>query len=238
MKPLTEIYADSARGIYIPQFFAETFDREAWKHIDPDDIDILRQGPDHSEYWGAWESVLDNAETVGGAILYQDGDLFVVNLDKARDELQSVIDGRVEYETEHRDAGDNYAHLPAESWTNTDTDRLMDELRDREIDTRGIDPETVAEMALDLFEMETDHMFSMFGKTRGIMIACYPIQEIEIDLREMIESDLAYDLAKDGVDAYVRHDGFAYVTTDCAWSAVVDPEKLKQAIADYVEERA
>jgi len=77
-----ECYSDNARGIYIPQHFAETFNT-GWSNIDQEDISILKQGPDHELYWDAWTEVLDNAkfEKDGNTwILYQDGDLWCVCL--------------------------------------------------------------------------------------------------------------------------------------------------------------
>ena len=75
-----EIYADSARGIYIPQHFAESHG-ENWTGFDNEDIAVLMDGPENEEYWDTWGHVLDNAEvTFRGYTwtLYQDGDLFCV----------------------------------------------------------------------------------------------------------------------------------------------------------------
>jgi hypothetical protein len=79
-----ELLLDDARGIYIPQAFAECFDLDAW-HVSPDDAAILAQGPEHDLYWDTWQDVLDNAYymangqsdlTAGLWTLEQDGCLF------------------------------------------------------------------------------------------------------------------------------------------------------------------
>jgi hypothetical protein len=52
-----------------------------WSGIDADDVAILETGPDHEQYWDAWQDVLDNATWTDGKntwTLYQDGDLFAV----------------------------------------------------------------------------------------------------------------------------------------------------------------
>lgn len=69
---------DSARGVYIPQNFAQRFVLEEW-YVDQEDADILDQGPEHEWYWEAWESVLNKAhyEHEGYTYrLHQDGDLW------------------------------------------------------------------------------------------------------------------------------------------------------------------
>ena len=75
-----EILADSNRGMYIPQHFAEAC-ADRWENIMPDDLEVLLAGPDNPEYWDAWASVLDTAQYMDGDyryILWQDGDLFAV----------------------------------------------------------------------------------------------------------------------------------------------------------------
>jgi hypothetical protein len=74
------LFANSAYGVYIPQFFAESIDRGMVTGISEEEYSILLEGPEHEEYWDAWESVLDNARiTIDGSIyyLYQDMDLWI-----------------------------------------------------------------------------------------------------------------------------------------------------------------
>ena len=92
MEPKQSIlFADSARGIYVPQHFAESIDPTQWRYIDSDDLNTLRAGPSHPDYWDAWDSVLDNAESNDGGVLHQDGDLWVIYVDSARDAINAEI---------------------------------------------------------------------------------------------------------------------------------------------------
>lgn len=75
---------DSARGVYIPQGFAEMFGRfnGTWSGVDLDDLDVLFEGPDHEWYWESWDNILNNAEYKGvdGVTyhLHQDGDVWLI----------------------------------------------------------------------------------------------------------------------------------------------------------------
>ena len=75
------LFADSNRGQYIPQYFAEAIKREGVSGVSAEEFDILTAGPDHPDYWETWDRVLNNAR-VSDAIrsyeLHQDGDLWLV----------------------------------------------------------------------------------------------------------------------------------------------------------------
>lgn len=75
-------YADSARGIFIPQFFAESIRRELVQNVTDEDWTILESGPDHEQYWDTWDDVTSSAiltDDFGDTwTLYQDGDLWLV----------------------------------------------------------------------------------------------------------------------------------------------------------------
>src|SRR5437764_7412139 len=78
--PAITILLDSARGVYIPKNFAESFDMEKW-HVSENDKACLLAGPydEQDLYWDVWTSVLDNAyfEHNGAKWhLSQDGDLW------------------------------------------------------------------------------------------------------------------------------------------------------------------
>jgi len=76
----TELMVDCHHGIYIPQIFAETVNRDLFgDSISAEDYAILESGPDHEAYWDAWDSILSSAETEDGVSLWQDGDLWAVN---------------------------------------------------------------------------------------------------------------------------------------------------------------
>lgn len=79
-------YADSARGQYIPQYFAESVKRECVSGISPVQFAILRHGPEDEFYWDVWHEVESSAivtDPDSGIeyTLYQDGDLWLVPAD-------------------------------------------------------------------------------------------------------------------------------------------------------------
>jgi hypothetical protein len=77
-----ELYADSNRGVYIPQFFAQTVRRDLLTGVNADELAVLEAGPDHEDYWDTWNDVLNNAQLAhplwGECYLYQNGDLWVM----------------------------------------------------------------------------------------------------------------------------------------------------------------
>ena len=78
-------YADSARGIYIPQHFAETIKRDCVTGVSEEQFAILESGPDTEFYWDVWCEVTDSAIVTNQSgesyTLYQDGDLWLVPSD-------------------------------------------------------------------------------------------------------------------------------------------------------------
>ena len=73
-----------AAGIYIPQIWAEQASHR-WDSYSSEDLAILKEGPEHPDYWDAWVTTLDNARYKGPSehywTLYQDGDLWTVRDD-------------------------------------------------------------------------------------------------------------------------------------------------------------
>lgn len=214
MTKQAQLFLDSNRGVYIPQHFAEMIDPADWRGIVADDIAALKAGPESDDYWHAWHIVLDNAETLDGGKLYQDGDLWLI----WPGEAQGYIDSIVEYEESHPDAGDGYSHLPAESWTSDDTAELIRKLIERGVDLCGVDHDRIADLALDHFKMQPGHGFSIRDTDSQICIACYPIQEIEIQT----EFD---DVTLEAIGACHRGN-LVYVATDVSWDAMVDVAAL------------
>lgn len=76
------LYADSNRGVYIPQYFAESANRDFFTGISDSDWTDLAKGPDFEWYWETWDRVLDNAITVTGEVLHQDGDLWLGSVEE------------------------------------------------------------------------------------------------------------------------------------------------------------
>ena len=248
---ISELFADSARGIYIPQHFAESYATEKWKYIDADDIQILLVGPNHQFYWDAWDSVLNNAETICGGVLHQDGDLWVVWPQLAIDAVNEYCSDALEYEESHIDAGNNYAHLVQDSWDEQKTRDLIKNLIgpdvqdltkdyfdvDRwipkwEVDPMGLDKDIIADIAIDLFEMKRGSIYGPFAD--GVVLDAFAIGEIEVDLSDLGVDDIMWDMIRESCDAYISGNGSAYLGTDSVWFAVVDPVALQSAIADHV----
>lgn len=79
---MPDLYADGARGVYIPQYFAESVRRECVRGVWEEDWKVLEAGPEHKWYWETWDEVLSNAEIVEPSgrrgQLWQDGDLWIV----------------------------------------------------------------------------------------------------------------------------------------------------------------
>ena len=91
MKPDTiQILFDGSRGIYIPQEFAQYCDH--WCGLSDWARGVLTAGPNHPDYWFAWEQVLENAYFIDSGkrefTLHQNGDLFAVCLDEMSESKQ------------------------------------------------------------------------------------------------------------------------------------------------------
>lgn len=90
-----EIFADSSRGQYIPQHFAEVVLMRCLTGVSAAALETLKAGPDAESYWDAWASVLDSARLTDDSghvwILYQDGDLFLVRDDCPEQERAELM---------------------------------------------------------------------------------------------------------------------------------------------------
>ena len=249
------LFASDARGIYIPQHFAESFDSDMWQGFSESDIQDLLKGPESESYWESWESLLNDIETIDDGVLYQDGDLWVIWPQDAIDAINTYCSDCLEYEESHMDAGDNYAHMPAESWCKQKTLDLMAQMKGPEVqdstkdyfahdrwipswyvDTMGLDPDRVADLALDLFTMESG---SIFGPYKGgIVLDSYPIQEFEIELDHLGIDQLTMEHVRESCEAYIAGTDRAYLNSDSVWYAVVDPVALQEVIKQEVKNDA
>ena len=77
------------QGIFIPQSFAERY-ADNWRLGNSDALDIVKEGPNHPEYWESWECVLNEATLTDNHNnlwrLYQDGDLWMICTELMTDE--------------------------------------------------------------------------------------------------------------------------------------------------------
>jgi hypothetical protein len=245
------LFLDGNRGIYIPQNFAESIDPADWTGIDAGDLDVLKAGPDHESYWDAWQSVLDYAESKDGAVLHQDGDLWVIYRDRAVQDLNAYLESVLEYETRHGDAGDAYAYIVPDSVSLQDVQRQLDAevllqgpgetALDAKwspkfpLDLRGLDLDRVIELALDCFEMVPGSIWGPYGDA-GLVLAGFPVQEIETELPEQFCGLLLDLIGDNGTDAYIPEGGrLAYMATDASWYACVSVRDLQDAIDAEVQ---
>jgi hypothetical protein len=254
-----QLFADSAMGVYIPQYFAETANRDGFKHVDQDQWSILESGPEHESYWYVWSEVLDNAETICGGILHQDCDLWIVWDQNAIDAINSLCESELDYETSHIDAGDNYSFMVAESWDEQRTLALFqsfnEEKRDHSVkehfasdsykpqwqvlgvDKRwqDIESDVIASMALDSFYMAAGAIYGPFDG--GIILDSFPIGEIEFCLDQLDIDPLTMDLVRESCDAYITGTDLAYISTDSAWFAVLDVDTFNAQIEQHFQDK-
>lgn len=79
------LYADSSRGVYIPQYFAESINRECVRGLEGQHNWEDISDACNEYYWQSWTVFLDSATVIGPDTgieygLWQDGDLWLVPL--------------------------------------------------------------------------------------------------------------------------------------------------------------
>ncbi len=229
----SELYADSNRGIYIPQFWAQSADLNQWCDYTEDQIATLLSGPDNESYWDTWQEILDNVRTIGGGQLHQDGDLWVIYSEQAIAAINEHCESQLEYETTHKDSGDNYSHMPAESWCKESEKRLIEQCT--ELDLFGLDPDELSDIALENFRMVSGHIFGL--DPDWIVLDSYHVQEIEIELSELGIDAVCMDVIRESCEPYISGTDRAYMTTDCVWYAAIKRDKFQKLIAEYAAEK-
>ena len=165
--------------------------------------------------------------------------------DDQRNELIAEINAMTEaaYETTHTDAGDAYAHMPAECWSSADDSELVRQMSELGINSRDLEPDVLSNIALDIFEMQSGSIYMPSGL---IVLAAYAVGEIESQVEfsainvPSIGAVTAehIDSVRRDIDSYLGslEDSRAmlYSTTDCVWYAVVTPAAMQEAIDEYV----
>lgn len=156
--------------------------------------------------------------------------------------IQDELNARLEYETEHKDAGDNYSHLPREGgWRyNNGDSRLAEFMEENEIDTKGLDIDHIADLVLDNFKMESGHIFS--GQKDDVFtVDSFPVGEIEAQIDyDYIADATGYRLTKKraktlGLDHANDDNLLAYESTDSVWFAVIAADEIQELINDNCE---
>ena len=81
------LFADSARGVYIPQYFAESVKHECVTGVTSEQWEVILQDPNADDcpewYWDVWAEIEQSAVVTDPSngiayALYQDGDLWLV----------------------------------------------------------------------------------------------------------------------------------------------------------------
>lgn len=172
--------------------------------------------------------------------------------------INELCKSTLDYETRHSDAGDSYAHMPAESWTEQKTQDLIKSLngekRNHAVEDHfatdsyrpqwellGVDPlwilldfDTLADLALKSFYMQAGSVNGCFKE--GITLDAYTVQEIEIYLDHLEIDAMTMDLVRESCDAYISGTDLAYVTTDACWFALLDIEAFNAHISQHLDD--
>ena len=220
--------ADSSRGIYIPQFFAETHKSDWFKGITAEDWNTLSKGPDAGEdYWETWNEVLDNAETTDGGILHQDGDLWIIWPQRAIDVVNKHVEAQVEYEETHKDSGDAYRE--AMEGRRHDETFLARVLFDTGVVYDPSDMERVTDAIYDAAVVTPRHQFD--SSYTGLGLDGMAVGEVEVSLDELGIDDVTMEQITDSCDAYINNK-YAYTPSDIRWCLEISKEGAQEAIND------
>ena len=87
---------DGRHGVFVPQWFAQTVNRELLSGVTAETLDYLakEESVEDVDFWDAWDSVLNNARiTHNGKIyhLHHDGDLFAIDWDNLTEEESAAL---------------------------------------------------------------------------------------------------------------------------------------------------
>lgn len=163
------------------------------------------------------------------------------------EQINSLIADRVSYEEEHRDAGDARSHFLGESWCSEHDSRLADQLAELGIDHSAVDFDQLAEDVIFWAEMVPSHIYDNSPKPGTILLDCYLIGEIEIQIsaEELGIAELSpaiCDQLSRSCDAYFSHNSadrcYTYVSSDRSWDAQISAETVRHLIAELVERAA
>jgi hypothetical protein len=169
------------------------------------------------------------------------------------EQINSLIADRVSYEEEHRDAGNDRAHMLSESWHSDHDNRLRDQLAEMGIDHSAVDFDQLAEDVIFWAEMVPSHLYDNSPAAGQILLDSFPVGEMEIEISaeelgcDLISTDMIEQLNR-SCDAYfragVRSLGdacdycYAYISSDRSWDAQISAEMVRHLIAELVEKAA
>lgn len=172
--------------------------------------------------------------------------------EKALQWLNNIIEGEVEYESEHKDSGENYAYLVTESWHyhNIDDSIWNHCLSNPEIfgSMVGLEKEEVASEVYDSFSMRPYWSeYHAFVPSDGLCLLQIPVSELEIEVtRYQAEQEgYVWEIVKrvspytDYYLSKVCEDSLLYYDTpDSSWCAVIEDSTLADILDNMREEKA
>jgi hypothetical protein len=164
----------------------------------------------------------------------------------AIDAINELCESMLEYETRHHDAGDNYSFMVAESWDEQKTISLCNtfciglinpkwELLGIDKRWQDIEPDILADMALDSFYMAAGSIYGPFDND-VIVLDSFHVQEVEVCLEQLDIDCLTMDLVRESCDAYITGTDRAYIATDSVWYAVLDVGMFNDHIEQYFQD--
>jgi hypothetical protein len=165
-----------------------------------------------------------------------------MDFDDMVETVNAIIESRVEYETTHKDSGDDYAYLVPESWCSDDESRLIAYMQEKRIDWSGLEIDAIVDQCLERCRMESGHVWS--AGNGGFLITSFPVGEIETQIDcdtigQAFTPELCKALSR-ASDAYVKYHGdamaLAYIATDSVWDAVVPESRLRKIVAELRSE--
>lgn len=163
------------------------------------------------------------------------------------EQVNSLIADRVSYEEEHRDAGNDRAHLLGESWHSEHDNRLRDQLAELGIDHSSVDFDQLAEDVIFWAEMAPSHLYDNSPAAGQILLDSFPVGEMEIffTAEELGFGEFTPELIDElnrSCDAYFRQymgtELFAYVSSDRSWDAQISSEMVRHLISELVKRAA
>ena len=167
-----------------------------------------------------------------------------MDMDVVTEKLNTLGESVYEYETSHRDAGDNYSHLPCESWTEYDDSRLADYMQEKGIDFNGLEIDEISDRVMDQFEMQASHAFGMGDGS--FLVASYPVGEIEteVNAEDLGISEFTKELCESlsrSSDVFLRYDSperaFGYVNGSYdVWDCVISEKTLREIVSEMQAE--
>ena len=157
--------------------------------------------------------------------------------------LLEVIDLQEDYETQHQDAGDNYAHMVREGWSSTDEARLNAWLLtwiQLLPPVEDLDLDDLIEAMLSYFEPRPGHIFGRGSDQNKFVLASYPVGEIEIEIPDRLDSETS-KFAQRALDEreicgkIFGDDLYIYRHTDAVWNMVITTQDMVGLIEASVQ---